>query len=241
MRLGVQALSLAISCVMADISARLRHAQSLLAAFKQTPGFAHIAASECEALSKEIEGAEMTTLQIAECMEEIIALGFERCQQRDLLGMLRAKLVSHRAPVAPPAASGLTTSPPAPPAASDRPTANAAQAMTLLTPGQGRTRQNYENLTMYLPASVRIRKQINPIARGLDCRAPRHRTVASDLAVVSPVEQGVNRFPYRGVGARAARGQRQVLQVPRKVGLDLSFGDDQAEPQSCDSCLDIFK
>ena len=225
---------------MPDISARLRVAKSMLAAFRQTPGFAELAGSECEAISNEIETAEMTTLQIAECMEEIIALGFERSQQRDLLEMLRTKLVSHRAPVAPPAASGLTTSPPAPPAASDRPTANDAQAMTLFTPGQ-RGRQNYENLTMYLPASVRIRKQINPIARGLDCRAPRHRTVASDLAVVSPVEQGVNRFPYRGVGARAARGQRQVLQVPRKVGLGLSFGDNQAEPQSCDSRLDIFK
>ena len=214
-----------ISCVMPDVSARLRVAKSMLAAYRQTPGFLEIAGSECEAISNEIATAEMTTLQIADAMEEIIAMGFERSQQRDLLEMLRTKLVSHRAPVAPPAASGLTTAPPAasglpmaPPAASGRPIA--PPAMTLFTPGQGRTRQNYENLTMYLPASVRIRKQINPIARGLDCRAPRHRTVASDLAVVSPVEQGVNRFPYRGVGARAARGQRQVLQVPRKVGLD---------------------
>ena len=226
---------------MPDVSARLRVAKSMLAAYRQTPGFLEIAGSECEAISNEIATAEMTTLQLADAMEEINAMGFERSQQRGLLEMLRTKLVSHRAPVAPPAASGLTTSPPAPPAASDRPTANAAQAMTLFTPGQGRTRQNYENLTMYLPASVRIWKQINPIARGLDCRAPRHRTVASDLAVVSPVEQGVNRFPYRGVGARAARGQRQVLQVPRKVGLGLSFGDNQAEPRSCDSRLDVFK
>ena len=203
---------------MPDISARLRVAKSMLAAFKQTPGFADVAASECEALSNEIETAEMTTLQIAECMEEIIALGFERCQQRDLLEMLRAKLASHRAPVAPPAASGLTT---APPAASGLPTA--PPAIELFTPiQQGLTpsRQNYETFTMYVPASVRIWKHINPTARGLECRAPRHRTVASDLAVVSPVEQGVSRFPYRGVGARAARGQRRVLQVPRKVGLE---------------------
>ena len=210
---------MAISCVMADISARLRVAKSLLAAFKQSPGFAHIAASECEALSKEIEGAEMTTLQIADCMEEISALGLEKCQERGLLEMLRTKLVSHRAPIAPPVV--------APP------------AMNIFTPGTVKGRQNYESFTMYVPASVRIWKHINPIARGLECRAHRHRTVASDLAVVSPVEQGVNRFPYRGVGARAARGERPVLQVPRKVGLAFSFGADQAEPRSGDPRHDV--
>ena len=70
---------------MPEVSARLRVAKSMLAAYRQTPGFLEIAASECEAISNEIATAEMTTLQIADCMEEIIAMGFERSQQRDLL------------------------------------------------------------------------------------------------------------------------------------------------------------
>ena len=86
---------------MADFASRLRVAKTLLAAFQAAPGYAAIAASECEALSKELEGAEMTTSQIADCMEEISALGLEKSQTCDLLAQLRAKLAPRGAPSAP--------------------------------------------------------------------------------------------------------------------------------------------
>ena len=74
---------------MGEFSARMRVAKSLLTAFQGTPGFTHIAASECEALGNELEGAEMTTSQVADCMEEVRTLGFDISQERALLEMFR--------------------------------------------------------------------------------------------------------------------------------------------------------
>ena len=64
------------------------------------------------------------------------------------------------------------------------------QSVTPFQQRSGLQRQNYEALTMYLPASVRIWNPINPIARGLECGVPRRCTVASDLAVLSPIRDG---------------------------------------------------
>ena len=60
---GVQAPALiwAVPCLvkMADVVARMRVAKALLASFRATPGFTHMAASECEALATEIDAAQM--------------------------------------------------------------------------------------------------------------------------------------------------------------------------------------
>ena len=155
-------------------------------------------------------------------MEEVTTLGLQNSQEHALLQKLRAKLASPGAPGAPP--------PVAPPAVS---------SVTHFPPTATNQRQNYEAFTNYLPASVRIWKPINHVARGLECRVPRHRIVASDLAFLRPFEKVVNRFPCRGVGAHAARGQRPVLQVPHTVGLDFSFGAHQAGPGYGDPRRDV--
>ena len=136
---------------MADIVSRMRVAKTLLASYQHAPGFSHVAASECETLNKEIEAAELTTAQIADCMEEISTLGFDANQKRELLEALRAKLASHGAPKSPPSHTPPTMQsvPPFQPCAAPA------------------KRQNYETLTMYIPASVRLWKPSNPIARGL--------------------------------------------------------------------------
>ena len=130
----------------AGFAVRLRASKSLLASFQGAPAFVHISGSECEELLKELEGVAMTTVQVANFMEDIRLMNFGQGEERQLLQALRKKLAS---PVVVAPLSGKST------ATSGTPTA----ASCVFTAASGHSTdapklQNYEALTLFLPNSV---------------------------------------------------------------------------------------
>ena len=121
---------------------RLRASKALLASFRGTTGFLHLSESECAELLHELEGPAMTTVEVANFMDEIRAMSFGQAEERQLVEALRKKLV-------PPARSAVVSPLGGHPIATSGQSTAASGHLT-----DNPKLQNYEALTLYLPASV---------------------------------------------------------------------------------------